>query len=153
MTQVSEYLADWMRMVAENTTKIECLQLRIDPVQDEVDTLYRKLDTLIADTPTWHDYVVEPLIEMLERVYTVKRLKDRTIMQMPVMLIVPALPEVGPKTLMVLFRLTDKVTGEFFITITGFTPDSEVVTRKIVSDIFMTTDSILKTINEVRELL
>ncbi len=154
MSQVTEYLSDWMRAIAEHAEKVDILKLRIDPVENEVDNLYRILDRLTAETPTWHDYVIDPILDLLSKHYVVKRLNDRTVLQLPVMLISKADGDRGPKSLLVLFRLTDKVTGEFFMEVTGYSPDTpQPVRRKLASTIMLTTELILKTINEVRDAI
>lgn len=153
MQHTAQYQADWLREKINHAKRLDILQRRVDPLEEELDTLYDMIDANIKDTPTWRDCVVEPILRDIRETYGVKVLADWNSRQIPAMVVAPSTDERGPVSFIVSFRSTDTTTGDFTVTVTGYSATHGKVEEIIQSGDMLTTEYIIKQIDKVRDQL
>ena len=153
MQLINQFQSEWMHELIDHASQLDLMQCRMAPLEIELDTLYAKIDKHVEDTPDWGDCVIAPILLGIKDSYIVQDLEDRTVLQWPVMLVTPRREGREPVSFVVLFRLTDRVTGDFTVTITGYTVEHGMVEEVLHSGNSLTVEMILKKIDAVRDRL
>ncbi len=128
---IQDSLIEWITAKEINIDKRRLLERRIEPVEREMDALQDKLDGLIADGPTWREFVVMPIIQEIKSRLNcvIKEMQDKNRMQFSFMC---ASKEHKGYGSMITFCQLDKVAGDFEIKVDRY--NGKDVTHKVLKN-------------------